>query len=73
VRQQTNSTLVGLAKCLCQPPLTVNPHRPVCLSIGHRVGWQQPWWSGMHCILSWLHGRGRYCVSHSPFEHKRPL
>jgi len=27
---------------------TVNPHRPLSPSAGHRPGWQQPWWSGMH-------------------------
>jgi len=33
-------------------------------------GWQQPWWSGMHCIPSWLQGC-RHCVSHNaPVEYK---
>jgi len=36
-------------------------------------GWQQPWWSGVHCSLSWLQRCGRHCVSHNaPVEYKRP-
>ena len=35
--------------------------------------WQQPWWSGMHCIPSWHRGRGRHCVGHNaPVKYKRP-
>jgi len=52
---------------------TVNPHRPVSPSAGHWPGWQQPWWSGMHCSPSWLQGCGRHCVSYNaPVEYKRP-
>ena len=52
---------------------TINPQRPVSPAAGHRPGWQQPWWSGMHCSPSWLQGCGRHCVSHNaPVEYKRP-
>ena len=60
------------AKALClysQSPQACKPVRRA----GHRPGWQQPWWSGMHCSPSWLQGCGRHCVSHNaPVEYKRP-
>ena len=43
-------------------------------SIREILIWQQPWWSGMHCIQSWLQGCGRHCVSHNaPVEYKKTL
>ena len=49
------------------------PHRPASPSTGQQPGWQQPWWSGMHCTPSWLRGHGRNCVSHNaPVEYRRP-
>ena len=52
-----------------------NPHRTASSSTGHRPGWQQSWWSGMHSTPSWLQGRGRHYVSlshNAPVEYKRP-
>ena len=33
-------------------------YRTASPSVGHRPGWQQPWWSGMHCTQSYTSSGG---------------
>jgi len=35
----------------------------------YQPGWQQPWWSGIHCTPSWLCGCSRHWVcDNAPVE-----